>query len=145
MKKYDIFIAAAYIIIIFALLIDISKESKNLEAMIVRSSELTEDKVVRAVVISNTDAFIEICPLEQDSIAIKNWAIKGFISGKDIYNMNIENDTLRIDGPLDSSLKAVIKLQNLVSVEIINAPNVICLTDEEYATRSAEDSSRYDF
>lgn len=145
MKKYDIFIVAAYIIVIFAMLMAISREAEKVEGMIERSNMLTEERKVTAVVISNTDAIVEIYTLKQDSLPSKNWAIKGMIQGEDIYSINIEGDTLHIDGPLDSSLKAVLKLQDSISVEIINAPFVIRLTDEEFALRSAEDSSKYDF
>ncbi len=145
MKKYDIVIAVAYIIIIFAIYMLIGKKSREVEVIKNKSIAITDCQSIKALVVTNTASNFEICPLDQDAPESVNWVINAHISELHIDQIVISGDTLYIDGQNGLSVDGVIKLRSSIDVEIINSPNVSLLTDEEFAIKRAEKPSKYDF
>ncbi len=145
MKKYDLILAAIYIIMTIVTVIDFDKDFALYSQINAQSEAITKNQEIKAVVISNSTAELEIYSLNEDSPKEIVWATKSRVTSEYLNNITIQNDTLRIDEIEHGDLSGVIKLSDSVHLEIINSPNVKLLTDEEFATRVAQNPEKYDF
>ncbi|MFI3333556.1 MAG: hypothetical protein SNI51_03760 [Rikenellaceae bacterium] len=145
MKKYDLILVAMYIIVAVVIVNDVKCWLRTKGITSAESIALTENQAIKAVVISNSTAEVEIYALSVDTPDGTAWAIRGSVENDYFANITIQNDTLRIDGIEPDGLRGVIKLSDSVHLEIINSPNVKRLTDEEFAEKAIKNPEKYDF
>ncbi len=145
MKKYDLILVAMYIIVAAIIINDVNYWLTTKGITSAESIALTENQAIKAVVISNSTAEVEIYALSDDTPEGTAWAIRGTVENDYFDNITIQNDTLRIDGIELDGLSGVIKLSDSVHLEIINSPNVRRLTDEEFTEKAIKNPEKYDF